>query len=242
VIMVTNFNMDFDERVVLAPEDQRWVATRLAGVERKMLEREGAETGRATSIVRYAPGSDFSSHSHDGGEEFIVLDGVFSDQYGEFGPGMYIRNPIGSEHRPFSKNGCTIFVKLSQFDPEDQAFVRLDTKTEAWLAGAADGLQVLPLHAYGSEQIALVRWRPGARFPGHAHPGGEEIFVLDGVFEDEFGRYPEGTWLRNPTGSQHTPFSEQGCTIYVKTGPSPAGPSGSHPQGRSKGQPEAIYL
>ncbi|MEB3214064.1 MAG: cupin domain-containing protein, partial [Leptolyngbyaceae bacterium] len=52
----------------------------------------------------------------------------------------------------------------------------------------------------------------------HRHWGGEEIFVLDGVFEDEQGRYPKGTWLRNPPGSVHSPFSTEGCVIYVKTG------------------------
>ena len=85
--MATNLNMDFHKRVVVAPGDMHWVKSRLAGVMRKMLEREGAETGRATSIVRYAPGSEFSSHTHAGGEEFIVLSGVFSDQDGDFGPG-----------------------------------------------------------------------------------------------------------------------------------------------------------
>ena len=216
--MTTGLNMDFDKRVVIAPGDMHWVQSSLAGVERKMLEREGAESGRATTIVRYAPGSAFSSHRHDGGEEFIVLDGVFSDQHGDFGPGMYIRNPIGSEHQPSSKDGCTIFVKLSQFEPEDQNFVRLDTASGTWLPGPAEGLTVLPLHEFGPERIALVKWQPGTRFLEHAHPGAEEILVLDGVFEDEFGSYGQATWLRNPPESRHTPFSRKGCTIYVKTG------------------------
>lgn len=216
--MTTNLNMDFQKRVVIAPEDMHWVNSPLPGVERKMLEREGAETGRATSIVRYAPASEFASHTHGGGEEFIVLAGVFSDQYGDFGPGMYIRNPIDSAHQPSSKDGCTIFVKLSQFDPKDQAFVRLDTATGTWKPGQAEGLSVLPLHQFGPERIALVKWQPGTRFQDHAHPGAEEILVLDGIFEDEFGRYPEGTWLRNPPESRHKPFSREGCTIYVKTG------------------------
>ena len=216
--MTTNLNMDFEKRVVIESPKQDWVESRLPGVERKMLERDGAETGRATTIVRYAPGSEFTSHRHTGGEEFIVLDGVFSDESGDFGPGMYVRNPIGSEHRPYSKDGCTIFVKLSQFDAEDQTYVRKDTTTEKWLPGPANGLTVMPLHEYGTENAALVSWQPGTMFQRHSHPGGEEILVLDGVFEDEHGRYPKGTWLRNPPGSTHTPFSEEGCMIYVKVG------------------------
>jgi anti-sigma factor ChrR (cupin superfamily) len=216
--MHTDINMDFSRRVVIDTNALDWMSTRLPGVERRMLERENAESGRATSIVRYAPGSSFSSHVHTGGEEFIVLDGVFSDEYGNFGPGTYVRNPVGSEHRPGSENGCTIFVQLSQMDPLDQDYVRLDTNNGTWVPGLVGGLSVMPLHEHGDEHIALVRWDAGTRFNRHGHPGGEEILVLAGVFEDEHGRYPRGTWLRNPAGSQHTPFSIEGCTIYVKTG------------------------
>jgi hypothetical protein len=67
-----------------------------------------------------------------------------------------------------------------------------------------------------------VRWAPGTVFHPHRHGGGEEIFVLQGVFQDEHGTYPEGAWLRNPPGSVHRPWSEAGCTIWVKTGHLPA--------------------
>jgi anti-sigma factor ChrR (cupin superfamily) len=76
----------------------------------------------------------------------------------------------------------------------------------------------MPLHQFGNEHVALVKWEPGTRFVNHSHPGGEEIFVLSGTFADEHGTYNEGTWLRNPPGSTHSPYSEEGCVIYVKTG------------------------
>ena len=79
-------------------------------------------------------------------------------------------------------------------------------------------LSVLPLHEFGVEHTALVRWAPGTYFKPHVHPGGEEIFVLDGTFEDEDGVYPQGAWLRNTSYSRHEPFSQTGCTIFVKTG------------------------
>ena len=216
--MNTGLNMDFERQVVLDSSAIEWVDSPLPGVQRRMLEREKVESGRATSVVRYEPRSEFSSHVHAGGEEFLVLDGVFSDEYGDFGPGAYVRNPIGSKHRPRSENGCKIFVKLWQMDPDDQKYVRIDTTTESWSSGLVDGLSVLPLHQYGTESVALVKWQPGTVFQTHSHPGGEEILVLDGTFEDEHGQYPKGTWLRNPAGSIHTPFSSEGCIIYVKTG------------------------
>ena len=183
-----------------------------------MIERDGEEVARATSIVRYAPNSYFSSHTHGGGEEFFVLDGVFSDEHGSYGPGTYARNPVGSSHRPYSEPGCTILVKLWQMQESDQQRVVIDTHRASWTPGMVPGLTVLPLHAHGTEQVALVKWEPGTQFQTHRHWGGEEIFVLSGVFADEQGVYPAGTWLRNPADSVHTPFSDSGCLIYVKTG------------------------
>lgn len=209
---------DFNQRVVVLSDELAWIDSPMPGVQRRLLERDGNEVARATSIVRYAPNSYFSAHTHGGGEEFFVLDGIFSDQYGHYPPGTYIRNPVGSSHRPFSQEGCTILVKLWQMQPEDQQRVAIATAEAAWVPGLVAGLEVMPLHSFGTEQVALVKWSAGTRFQSHCHWGGEEIFVLEGVFADEFGVYPKGTWIRNPRGSCHTPFSPSGCVIYVKTG------------------------
>ncbi|MEB3216481.1 MAG: cupin domain-containing protein [Nostocales cyanobacterium 94392] len=121
-------NADISQRVVLFSEDIPWVDSPMPGVQRRMLERDGEEVARATSIVRYAPNSYFAEHTHGGGEEFLVLDGIFSDEHGDYPPGTYIRNPIGSKHKPFSREGCTIFVKLWQMHPDDEQPVVIDTK------------------------------------------------------------------------------------------------------------------
>ncbi|WP_422910742.1 cupin domain-containing protein [Pseudomonas sp. MAC6] len=211
-------NADFSQRALIRPADSPWVASPMPGVERRMLDRIGEEVARATSIVRYAAGSRFSAHHHPGGEEFLVLDGVFSDERGDYPAGTYVRNPIGSHHAPFSREGCTIFVKLMQFDDADDQPVVIDSTRALWRPGLVPGLQVLPLHQHGTEHVALVRWAPGTYFNAHRHWGGEEILVLEGTFQDEFGDYPAGSWLRSPHLSQHTPFSEAGCLIWVKTG------------------------
>lgn len=216
--MYTNINMDFDERVALDTRQLPWVASRLAGVQRRMLEREGAETGRATTIVRYAPHSHFSSHVHTGGEEFLVLDGVFSDEFGDFGPGSYVRNPIGSRHRPHSDDGCTIFVKLSQMEADDQEFVRKDTTALPWRPGPAKGVSVMPLHRFQGEEVALYKWEPGSEPFDTGVQGGTELLVLTGEIAAAHERYTQGTWIRGPEIGRLFPDNSVGGTAYVKTG------------------------
>lgn len=211
-------NADLTSRAVMRAEDAIWAPSPLPGVERRMLDRDGDEVARATSIVRYSAGSRFSRHVHGGGEEFLVLDGIFSDAHGSYPKGTYVRNPPGSAHAPWSDPGCTLFVKLRQFAADDTAHVVIDTTRATWLPGLVEGLTVLPLHGHGTEQVSLVRWAPGTRFQRHRHYGGEEVLVLEGVFADEHGSYPAGTWLRSPSMSEHRPFSEEGCLIYVKVG------------------------
>jgi anti-sigma factor ChrR (cupin superfamily) len=142
----------------------------LAGVERRMLDRSGGEVARATSIVRYAPSARFDRHVHGGGEEILVLEGVFSDESGDHPAGTYLRNPPGSAHAPFSREGCVLFVKLWQFTAGDTAPLRLDTRAGEWRQGLVPGLTVLPLHSHDGIDTALVRWAPHTRF--QPHPSG----------------------------------------------------------------------
>lgn len=209
---------DWRARCVVRIEDEPWVEAPAPGVQRCMLERLGGEVARATSIVRYAPGSRFPSHAHDQGEEIFVLDGVFSDEHGDHGPGTYLRNPPGTSHAPFSREGCTLFVKLRYHAPDDSDTVAVDTRRSLWRPGLVPGLSVMPLHEFGGQHTALVRWAPGTHFNPHRHWGGEEILVLEGTFSDEHGDYPALTWLRSPHLSQHQPHSEPGCLILVKVG------------------------
>jgi anti-sigma factor ChrR (cupin superfamily) len=209
---------DLSRRAVVFSEDLPWRDSPLPGVQRRMLERDGDEVARATSIVRYAPNSSFSPHTHGGGEEFLVLEGVFSDEHGDFGPGSYVRNPPSSKHTPRSGPGCTIFVKLRQMGPHDRETVRIETTSAAWQPGPVEGASHLLLYQSPAERVALVRFAPNTRGGRHCHPGGEEIFVLEGTLADEHGRYPKGSWLRNPPGSEHSPFSGEGCLFYVKSG------------------------
>ena len=212
-------NADFEQRAVQRLADASWQPSPLPGVERWMLDRVGGEVARATSLVRYASGSRFERHVHGGGEEILVLDGVFTDENGDHSAGTYLRNPPGSAHAPLSREGCLLFVKLRQFAVDDLEPVRIDTRAEPWRQGLVPGLSVMPLHEHNGISTALVRWAPDTQFHAHTHPGGEEILVIDGMFRDEFGSYPAGSWLRSPRWSRHAPFTgPEGALIYVKVG------------------------
>ncbi len=216
---ILEINTDLSARAMHETEAMAWVDTPMAGVTRRILEREGEDGARrATSVVRYVPGSRFSPHTHRAGEEFLVLEGTFSDENGDYGRGFYVRNPPGSSHAPFSTGGTTIFVKLQQFAPDDTKQVALDTNTATWQPGASNGVELLPLHQHGEERVVLLRLSPGVTFASHDHPGGEEIFIIDGAVEDEHGVYPKGCWLRSPPGSGHAPRSPVGALLYVKSG------------------------
>lgn len=210
-------NMDFNQKIVISTAQQDWVASPMAGVWRKPLAREDAERGHATSIVRYDPGARFSAHDHPRGEEILVLEGVFSDDTGDYPAGTYFRNPEGFRHAPFSKEGCVLLVKLHQFMADDTEHVVIDTCNATFQPGSGN-LQVLPLHQHNSEQVALVRWPAGEHFQAHTHFGGEEIYVISGELKDEYGSYPAGTWIRSPHLSQHNPFVEEDTLIWVKVG------------------------
>lgn len=209
--------MDFSQRVVINTHQEKWMESPMKGVWRKPLARENAEQGHATSIVKYEAGARFSSHQHPKGEEILVLEGVFSDETGDYPAGSYFRNPEGSQHAPFSENGCTLFVKLHQFQAQDVQPINIDTNNTVWHQGHGN-LKVMPLHSFGTESTALVHWPAGERFQPHVHAGGEEIYVISGEFIDENGRYPAGSWIRSPHMSKHNPYVEQDTIILVKVG------------------------
>lgn len=211
-------NMQFDLRVIIDTNKQEWLPSPLPGVLRKPLAREEAERGHATSLVKYEPGSRFTAHEHPLGEEILVLEGTFADEHGEYGKGTYLRNPPGSSHAPYSTSGCVLLVKLHQFSAHDQHQVRIDINNEqGWIKGQGK-LEILPLHEFNGEQVAVIKWPAGQHFFSIAHFCGEEVFVLKGEYRDEFGRYGAGTWIRNPHMFEHNPYAEEDTLLWVKVG------------------------
>ncbi len=212
-------NADFTRRAAVHAAALPWQPSPMAGVERRMLDRIGEEKARATSIVRYAPGSHFSPHVHTGGEEFLVLEGVFQDEQGDFPAGYYVRNPPGSSHTPGSEPGCTILVKLWQFDPEDRSHVRIDTGKMPYLpAPDRPGAAIMPLFRDSREDVRLEHWAPDIEVALDL-PGGIEILVLDGSFTERGEAFPPQSWLRLPAGARLQATSgAEGCRLWLKSG------------------------
>ena len=93
-----------------------WAPSPSGSVRRKRVHLVGPpESGQVTSVVRYEPHSRLPTHDHPEGEEILVLEGVFSDEHGDWPAGTFLLNPEGFRHTPFSEPGCVLFVKLRQF-------------------------------------------------------------------------------------------------------------------------------
>lgn len=191
----------------------------MKGVSRRMLDRLGDEVARATSIVRYDPGSHFSPQVHTGGEELIVLEGVFQDEHGDFPAGSYIRNPPLSSHTPGSEEGCVIFVKLWQFDLADRTHVRIDmNKMDKVADPNRPGISVTPLFRDQHETVRIDHFQAGieAAFPV---PGGAELFVLEGELAESGDLLQRHSWLRVPAGGTvNARAGLQGARVWVKEG------------------------
>jgi anti-sigma factor ChrR (cupin superfamily) len=211
-------NADRAERIVVDIGAQSWAASPEDGVDRIMLDREGGELARATSIVRYAPGTRFRQHEHGQGEEFLVLEGEFRDEHGVYPAGTYVRNPWGTRHGPFSPRGCLLFVKLRQVPRADTRRVVVEPAAARGVLGGGPGVHECVLHASAHERVTLVRWPAAHAEPRHDHPHGEEILVLEGGFADRYGAYGARTWLRQPAGSAHAPSTRTGCLMWIKRG------------------------
>ncbi len=201
-------NADFTKRAAVHFDQTDWVASPAVGVERKMLDRIGDEIARATTIVRFAPGSAFDAHTHDGGEEYLVLDGVFQDETGDFPVGSYVRNPPTSSHTPSAAQGATILVKLHQFDPQDRTEVRRS------ITGDAD----LQLFKDDHEEVQVQNWPAGTAVTLDARDG-LEVFVVKGSFSEGDEEFSTWDWLRLPPGTQsQAQVGNGGARVWVKSG------------------------
>ncbi len=208
-------------RATMDTEAMEWTPSPTGTVWRKRLHLVGApESGQVTSVVRYLPDSAFPTHDHPEGEEILVLEGVFSDEHGDWPAGTHLLNPEGFRHTPFSRAGCLLFVKLRQYAGAGRAYRKTALADLPWQASGRAGVdeKVLDAGPGVPEVTRIERWRPRAAPGALACPGGLELFVLEGALEDSGGRFERGAWLRLPDGDTLDAHSRDGCTLYVKAG------------------------
>ena len=216
--MSESINGDLSARAVMDTNRMDWAPSPSGTVWRKRVHLVGPpESGQVTSIVRYEPDSSFPAHDHPQGEEILVLDGVFSDEHGDWPAGTYLLNPEGFRHAPFSKGGCVLFVKLRQFPGRDREHHVIDTDAREWQTSPVPGVLHKPLYSQPGfpDSMRLERWEAGAEPGSLSYPDGAELFVLSGEFEDDEGRYPAGSWLRLPAGATHRPRTASGRDLSV---------------------------
>lgn len=208
-----NADLRLPARVDAATLD--WVASPSAGVERKRLARLGDEVARVTSLVRYAPNSAFPPHTHSGGEEFLVLEGVFSDEHGDYPAGTWVRNGVGTRHTPRVDPGCTIFVKLWWHHQSETDRKVVHTRTASWELAPFGAFLPLEVGAYG--QTALWRLVPGSTATLSTR-GGAEVFVLEGAARSAGAALTRWSWQRLPGPMNRTVASQHGALLYVRQG------------------------
>ena len=216
---MVELNADFTQRALVHAARLAWTPSPSAGVERRMLDRIGDEVARATSIVRYAPDSRFPAHTHGGGEEFFVLEGIFQDEQGDYPAGCYVRNPPTSSHTPASASGCTIFVKLWQFDPDDRTHVRIDTgKTAFRPVSGRPGVELMPLFQDPRESVRLERWAQASRSNWPCRVGSNS-WSWTAEFSEGGESFGPQSWLRLPPGARlGAQAGAMGCRLWAKSG------------------------
>ncbi len=181
-----------------------------------MLDRVGDEVAIATSIVRYAPGSHFAAHRHDRGEEFIVLEGVFSDEHADYPAGTYVRNPPGTAHTPRSDVGCTIFVKLRQFLTDDLEPRVVDiAKLDSHVADGTTKAHLL--HRHAAEEVWILDGGVGAEHTFAAVAQPRELLVLYGEVEANGRHMAQLDWLRVPADHPMQVKFTTHARVFVKT-------------------------
>ena len=213
------FNSDLSARIVIIESQEKWRSSPSDGVKRIYLDRaDYTEYTSATSIVKFDRRSRFLAHDHKNGEEFLVLDGIFSDEYGDYHKGTYVRNPHGSCHSPYSKDGCKIFVKLRQFQKGDTARV-VKSMSEPWKIYNEE-VDFLKLHQFKTEIAYLAKFKPYSevKMP-FKNNNGEEILILSGNLCDSMNNFSAVTWIRDPKSCfEHASAGAHGLCIFVKSG------------------------
>ena len=204
---------DHSHRIVVDATDLHAGLTGERALEQRVVPAESSVTLRSLKAGE--------TLTHDSAKllEILVMRGLLDLNGETLGPASYVRlAPSVSVTFTATETSLVYLNERTPTEPEKDSYALHGDQLD-WRQGMVPGLKVTSLHQGLTKHTALVRWAPETRFNPHTHVGGEEILVLEGVFRDEHGSYPAGTWIRSPHMSNHRPFTgPEGATILVKVG------------------------
>ena len=202
-------NINYDIQVSINESTLTWQKDEFLNCYKKIFSQD---EDKQTLLLKLDKNATFKNSNKTNSVELYVLEGVYENEFGSFSKGTYLKLPQENEAKISSKEGCIVFKKINYLQNTKETSI-VNTQKEPWLQGQGN-LSVKPL----SDQTALVHWPKDEVFSPHTHWGGEEIFVLKGIFMDEHGSFEKGTWIRSPHLSRHYPFVKEETIIFVKTG------------------------
>ena len=205
---MNNLNENYDKSISIDTSVQIWKINEELNYKEKLLS---IDNDKKTSILELDKNSKLSMNPSVKPVEIFVLEGIYSNEFGDFGKGTYLNMPKENQEKVNCKSTCKIFRKENYSTHYEKVII--DTTKQEWLQGQGN-LQVMPL----IEGTALVFWPKDEVFIEHKHWGGEEIYVLNGIFMDEHGEFGKDSWVRNHHLSVHHPFVKEETVIFVKTG------------------------
>lgn len=214
-----SFNADIGRRVTTHINHAKWVATRSKGVELLRFEHINEVKDVATSLMRFAPGSYCPTHVHGGGEEYLVLEGTFQDEAGDYPTGSYVRQPPGSRHTPRTDEGCLLFMKTWQFAPRDRRHVNIDAFAQAiYTTRMRPGVEMQSLFSDSREDVRIEHWAPNQLIE-LVPCNGLELIVLTGDYTEIGVAHKRYSWSRLPPGCPlKARAGEFGTRVLVKEG------------------------
>jgi len=241
-------NDNFNHRVVSLPEHAQWLPTQLSGIEMRVLEYLPGATPRLTAQLRLNPEFSPAQLGDNPDLEMLIQRGELESDAGVYPEGLYLRLPVtGDKQLQNLTLHCTkdpaitrnrissgvsgkdltivepepalLYLAAGQMLTSDSEQRRLDTRDEThWLPGPTPGTEVLPLHGHGTGNVMLIRWSATAAFRPGLDPMGDEVLVLSGMLQDANGRYPAGSWIRNPVETWQSWGANAGTVVYYKNG------------------------
>ena len=109
LVKLHQFDKGDDTSVVIDTHTEEWLPQYAPGLDVMPLHKFEDEN---VVLIRWAPNTPFKEHNHQGGEEVLVIEGRFCDEFGDYPAGTWVRYPDQSRHNAFTRDeGALLFLK-----------------------------------------------------------------------------------------------------------------------------------